>query len=233
MILTIPVCGTTWEAAATIVLAQALGAELYHLESGDIGGILDTSALAPGKQTIIYDRAYREVEQGKEYYGAVLARTNGLRYEQHRLSLPMPSREGEEIIVCPFGLKKELNLPIVIWSHVFRHIRSYGYAVSMLGDYGQRLNGMLLPENNVLSNLSVKAKLERLAGAKAIIGVPNAWTMLSTAWDKKMVLYQPDDVPERRWTSYIHGGMFYFMYSAQALQVPVFLAATKNLLRRF
>lgn len=234
MILGASKCETAWEAVATITLAQSLNAELVHQQKGEIGNILDLTSAGEPEKELLYSEAYRQVERTKDYYGQVLARVSGVEYRSHRLVLPgFETREEAKIVLCPFGLNSGLDLPIGLWSYIARYLKSYGLTVYQMGDYGTRMEGLLFPENYIYSNRPLRDKLALLASAKVIVGVPNAWTMLSTAWDKKMVIYQPEDIPERRWAPWVHGGVHYFMYGRQQLHPILFLAASKKLIARF
>jgi ADP-heptose:LPS heptosyltransferase len=134
------------------------------------------------------------------------------------------------ILVCPFGIKKELDMPVAVWRAIVRHLRSYGHSVCVLGDRGQRLDVANFTESETLSEHTMMYKLTALSCATLVVGVPNAWTWAATAWATKSVILYPENVGAQKWYSFISDNFGRICYPAQQLQIPVVLAGLRKLI---
>jgi ADP-heptose:LPS heptosyltransferase len=173
---------------------------------------------------------------GSGYYGVTLAAASGIGGVNLRPVefTNIKASEGGGVIVCPFPLHSTLQLPITIWQPVIRHLRSYGMRVRIMGEAGDRMDACSFTEAETLSNLSVRKKLEAIASADLVVGVPCAWMWTTTSWDKKMLVFYPDGIPMERWFPKVEhsagSNQRWMLYQAWNLQVPIMLSGMKQLL---
>lgn len=246
MILTLPLNAETWETIATIQLAQSLnnitqekaftvnclGANTDHRALTELAGVRST---VPGvAYELKLDEAYRAAEQGTGWYGDVLARSSQCHnlFLQQLIFPGIEAHQNGDVVLCPFAMRREFHLPANIWTALVRLLRSYGHRVVLLGEQGERKDQCMFFESDMYCDAPVKDKLEMLAGAKMIVGVPNAWTWASTAWKKKLVMLHPDDIPRRKWFPLIDEGndswQRWLLYQSYNLQVPLFLVGVRR-----
>jgi ADP-heptose:LPS heptosyltransferase len=235
----IPSDAEMWEVVAAIQVCQSQGiltiendaigdaAELYQM-----AGLL--SAKPRNRIDLDFSKAYRAIATVKETYQAMLARASGL--ESKPISVPQfsgftPSMNGG-IIVCSHEVTGEFKLPWQVWRAIVRHLRSYGQTVRFLGRPGERMDYATFTEGQILSNLSLQERMQVLASAGLVVGVPNEWTWISTAWKKKVLVMQPDDVPQERWFGFdvAPQTLGRLLYTRSQLQVPVILAGLRKLI---
>ena len=242
----IPSDAELWEVVAAIQVCQSQGATAGPvlsdgypsdaLELDRLAG-LDTGSHEKGEYLKLNTtKAYREINSAKESYQAVLARVSGLppvpiaapRFPLANLN---PSTGGG-IIVCAQEVNEAFKLSWRVWRPIVRHLRSYGRPVRMLGQSGERMDYATFTEGQILSDLSMMEKLEALASADLVVGVPNAWTWIATAWKKKILVMHPDDVPAERWFGFdvAPRTLGRLLYTSSQLQVPVILAGLRRLI---
>lgn len=241
---------TTWEAFAVAHLLQSqLGSEREigicgaGVEDEETNGILRASGLTclvPRDKPALFhpiqiDAAFRRIDQSsKESYPEVLMVTSNLppmtpfpslSYMRH----PVVASEGG-IVVCPFGIRREMDLPSSVWRTVVRHLRTYDRRVFMMGDRGARQDECQYTESEILSDAPVAEKYGALHAADLIVGSPNAWTWAGSAWRKKMVVFYPDNLPPKRWLPYVYDEMGVVQFGAYQLQIPIVLAGLRKMI---
>jgi hypothetical protein len=116
-----------------------------------------------------------------------------------KFQFPEPSGDSRGIVLCPYTFRPELQLPIPTWQAVVRMLRTFDQPVYVLGNSGQRFDDGMFTENDILSEASVLEKLALLESSALIVGVPNEWLWMATAWEKKTIYFYPDSIPARRW----------------------------------
>lgn len=249
LLLRVPEEITTWETVALIQCVQAANAGANEIVvnvlrpgNEDIAALLDAFLPLPDfKAESVRDldlgRAFREVDSGKVWFGSILGVKNSLYYaplpaiKAIQVPTPVVSRSG--IVVCPFAIKNEMNMGYSVWRSVFKHLATYNEHVYLLGDRSERMDALAISEADTLGTCSVQRKLEVLANARVVIGVPNAWLWLASVWSTKSLYLIPDSVPVDRWLPIKFGtdlSMFWLDYQAQKIQMPVLLAALRKML---
>jgi hypothetical protein len=180
-------------------------------------------------------QAYGSTATSDMYYGQVLARENGIQVmplapSRFPFVKPGPAKKG--IVVCPFGLRPEFDVPIKIWKEVIRQLESYDSEIYILGERGQRLDEIGFTENEILSDLPLSDKLQAIASAKLIVGVANSWTWASSAWPVKRILIHPDTVRNDRWYPGVDNSMTKFLLTnSDILEAPVILVGIRKMMK--
>jgi len=233
-----------WEVVAAIQVLQSQGVTAVvsacSLMSPRAVALLEAAGLhlyGPGNEPQLDTmKAYREIGTAKESYPAVLARVSSLSAEpikapQFPATDITPSTDGG-IIVCPHEVVDAFKLPWTVWRAIVRHLRSYGSQVRFIGRPGERMDYATFTEGQNLSNLPVQDQMQALASAKLIVGVPNEFTWLATAWEKKILVMHPDDMPVERWFGFdvAPQTLGRLLYTGSQLQVPVILAGLRKLI---
>lgn len=236
----IPSDAEMWEVVAAIQVCQSRGiATLIESEAtGDTDELYQLAGLLCAKPRnridLDFSKAYRAITSAKEPYPAVLARVSGLdpkKIGPPRFSGFTPSMDGG-IIVCSHEVTGEFKLPWQVWKAIVRHLRSYGQTVRFLGLQGERMDYATFTEGQILSNLSLQERMQALASASLVVGIPNEWTWMATAWSKKILVMHPDDMPAERWFGFdvAPRTLGRLLYTHSQLQVPVILAGLRKLI---
>lgn len=225
----------SWEAYASVQVVQAyqglgISPSCIPVDWLKCAGMLYNSVDAP----LVYGDALRAVEDGKVYYGVALATASGLA-GINMMPVKFPSIEeanGGGIVVCPYPLSKQFHLPESVWVPVVEHLRSYGHRVSLMGEKNDRMDFCSFTEAENLSDLPLEAKLRAIAHADLVIGVPNAWTWASTSWEKKVLMFYPNGLPQKKWFPLIDDSLTsrqrWIIYEPHNLQVPIVLGALRH-----
>jgi hypothetical protein len=230
---------TLWESVAVLQIQQAYqcalsGTNLFGelLEAAD----LPTTELEVDK-IIETDSAYRAIDSSAIPYAFVLAQLNGI--DPAQITNPMlpklqPTETGG-IVLCPFGLKPDVDLPISVWSDIVRMLRSYGVPVTLVSDPGQRLDSAYFTEDAIVNGRSLTEKLKLLASAKLIVGCPNAYTWLATGMNKKQAVFYPSTMPNARWFGfYGHGHAYQLIgYDSHQVQIAILVASLRLAIEKF
>lgn len=235
----IPLETKTWEVVAACLLAQQNGLVLSSVVTGDLHenieiaelcGVASVSGAVVRSEALPFDSTYRAVETEDSYIQTLATKAGGLKWRE-RLRLSQETGVGGGIILCPFAIKQDFALPIPMWLHIAHFLRSYRVPFKVMGDYEERIEAFAIPEQHVLSAIAVKEKVRELAYADLIVGVPNAWTWLATAWNKKMLLPFPDGTPQDRWLlPYDPDSVARLLYGRDGMHVPLILAGVRKLL---
>ena len=234
MNLHIPEDATFWEAAAGIEIAQSIPGMSVSSVDKEVQELAILGGLELGTDTesikLAVSQAYRKVDDADKPYIQILAEESGLAIKLGDFRFPTiePSNTGG-IIICPYGATRSLELPPNVWKNVARLARTYDDNIQMLGS--KRFELSSLTEADYLGTLPVKQRLQALADAKLIIGVPNEYTWMATAWLKKMIILYPDSIPQRRWFHFAHEKFGRIHFQTHALQIPVVLGAVRKLIR--
>lgn len=141
--------------------------------------------------------------------------------------------EPAGIVVCPYTFQRDLELPVPAWHAIITMLRMFGEPVYLLSGPGQRFDSAKFAENQIISEENIMEKLAILATARLIVGVPNEWLWLATAWRKPMVYFYPDTLPPRRWfwqPDDIYGRC---VFTPEQVQVPLILAGLRMLINGF
>jgi hypothetical protein len=235
-----------WEVIASIQIFQALQRGwhvCFHSNNGDVSVLCGCAGvpflLGGGDATagdclnLAYSAAYRAVEVSLDKsYVEVLAAESGypglVTREPQFLNMPV-QEERNDIILCPWGLKTELDMPVSCWLAISKHLRSYGCKVCVMGQPGKRLDGYT--EDEVLSELPILEKMQALASAKLVVGVPNEYTWMATAWERKIALLYSDSIPPRRWFPWAHDNWGRILFETHMISIPVLLAGLRELIK--
>ena len=244
MNITIPGNTTSWELVAGIQLFQQIkdsdfiSVAVVPTSTTDIDDLLYYSGIERSSgslytQPLQFAEAYRQVDDTDLSYVDVLARVSGmamLKPEAPRFPLVTPHSNGG-IVIAPFGLKRELDLSTSVWGPITQHLRSYKHTVYQIGERNQRQSFSGFTEAEVLCNRSVKDKLEALASAKLVVGIPNAWTWIAAGFGVKIVLLYPDHLPPKRWFPFSSDNFGRIAFQAHQVQTPVMLAGLRQLIK--
>jgi hypothetical protein len=234
-----------WEAIAAIQIMQATDSKvgvyctdptlsyLYHL-AGFRLCMTDSIASVAFR----LDEAYRSIDGAMSHdvtYQAWLARVSGVKLVKPIAPVKLPRmarvEDQEHIAFCPFALAKLQPIPMNAWKAVLRFLRTFGLPVYLIGDPGQRADGLNFTEGCMMSDALVYEKLRILASAKLVVGMPNAWTWLTASWNRSLAIYYPNDVPSMRWYGFYnslqHGRIEYVSHQ---VQIPLLLTGLRQLL---
>ena len=66
-----------------------------------------------------------------------------------------------------------------------------------------------------------------------IVGVPNAWLWMATAWEKKLIYLYPDMMATVRWFHYSSLNYGRLIYPARGIQVSAVLAGLRQMIAAF
>lgn len=249
-----------WEAVAALQIIQALerqgpveliqttnfrAQQLFSLADMKIGNDRDSA------KGLLFEAARNKVEGGDEAYLRVLARENGFddlfsmvtlarAIDALALTITEPTvveapkllryQPSEKVIVlCPFALKKELDLPSYVWKNITRLLRTYKYPLLLIGEPGKRLAAGFT-ESEILSDQALDTQIKALASAVLVVGVPNGFTWLATAWQKKIALLYPEEIPPKRWFWYCNDNYGRIFYQTEHVKVPIMLAGLRRLI---
>lgn len=203
---------------------------------------LDASDRMPSPVQLAYGDAMRKIdkEENRSYHELLLACSlpllsndlHSINIDKSALAFPQIKPTGEKcIVMCPFGLRRELDLPVRVWRHIALFLRSYNLRLYLMGSRGERMDQAVFTESEILSEETMQDKLAILALSSLVVGVPNGWTWLATAWTRNMVILYPDGMPPRRWFPYIHDRYGRILFEAHNLQVPIVLAGLRKLIK--
>ncbi len=188
------------------------------------------------EKTIELIQAYGSTHTADMYYGQVLMRENGLQVAPLRppyFPFIRGDMKKQGIIVCPFGLRPEFDIPTNIWKDVIKQLQSYDPNVYVLGERRQRLDEIGLTENEILSDLPLSVKLQTLASAKLVVGVANSWTWLSSAWVVNRILIHPDNIRNDRWYPAMDNTQTEFLLqNREILSSPMVQVGIRKMMRK-
>jgi ADP-heptose:LPS heptosyltransferase len=236
-----------FEAIASIQLCQAIGEtlemnvtddELYRLFIlADVLAPVGLGGTMLDEQVLNFDLAYRAVDQskGEQSYTQVLAKASGVRVpvqdELAKFSFPQPTEKTEEeyIVLLPFPVKRELGLPYAVWAATTRLLRSYGIPIYVVGEQGQRIDGLGFREDEMMMELDLDDKIKLVARAKLLVGVPSSWGWIGAGFGKDQIVMVPEELPIRRWFGFPAALL---VYKQNEIQVPVLMTMLRQLLKR-
>jgi len=226
----------TFEAVAAVMVAQATQSAISVPKDAPIdlrnllafAGVLSDQ---PGDKPLATMEAFRYVENTQKSYGELLAELSGypgVIPGPPKFPSIQPGSNAGPIVCCPFGLRKDLDLPLQCWHSMVLHLRSYGRPVLLLGEPHQRMDSAAFAECDILSRQSIGVKLRALASACLVVGVPNGWLWAAMAWDRPLVCLYPEDAPPDRWMWLQSPKSYRILYPPRQLQVPVLLAGLRK-----
>lgn len=231
---------TLWEAVAALQLAQSTGIISQAYLTTDLtidelckacggGGV---KSFTSEKHKFGFDAAYRRVDTYDGSYLEALAEGEPMQETKPLVVAAQPTKEAC-IVVCPWPIKKEFELHRAIWTSVTKFLRTYSLPVYLLGEETERQDTSMYYENEILSKCSVKEKLEYLASAQLVVGVPNAWVWLAASMQTKLILLYPEAWPARRWFWQDNDNVRRVIYDSRNVQTPVVLAALRSIIKAF
>jgi hypothetical protein len=230
-----------WELAAAIQLAAANGASI-HLPEGfpeeyyelvEASGIKDSTGGM--NMRLKFAEAYRGVDRSHDSYLAVLAKVSGLGVVT-TIAPIFQSRQATEngaIVVCTEGLKAELDIPEAMWPAIVKFLRSYWPSVVLVGDPGWRIDAGAFSEAEILCDVPLSLKLDALASAKLIVGVPNAWTIIGSSWLKRALIFYPASLPQDRWFWISSARFGKILHDPNRINIPSIMSGLRELIRRY
>lgn len=237
---------TTWEAVASVQIAQAVGCDKYSVlrptEATDLlalGGLTRSEGeytIHTGDIALDYAKAYRDLSLQEEDipYTTVLASVSGIKpaiqAPKFAISDIEAAGSGRSIVVAPFALNRDLDLPLSTWISIISHLRSYGLPVKLIGDKGQWLDPAGFEENDILSELPVEDKLCHLANASLVVGVPNAWTWAATAFRPAIAYFYPDNMPQHRWFGFSDERYGRMVFDPRNVQSPIVISGLRAMI---
>lgn len=246
MIYEIPENTQPWEAVALVSIVQALrkveptASILMDACSVDVRAILSLAGVGVNSsdhtdKTLSLLEAYQQTAKAEKFYGDVVLETNGLPpVEVHAPRFPFVAQTQERrgIVICPFAFRAEFTVKDAIWKGVHRHLESYGEPVYIVGEKDQRLGVVPAFEHEMLCDVPMVDKLYALAGAKLVVGVANAYTWASAAFDTHRMLLHPDTIRNDRWYPPMDNDKTkWLLTAAETLTLPVVLTGVRQMMR--
>jgi hypothetical protein len=230
-----------WEAVAVAAVAQAAGVGVDWGDQED-SVVRFLKELAPeptqGERIApwgILDRLYRAIDESKvdEPYPVALARELKVipRTSSYRIKFSQEFDnpvEKNAIILAPFGVKAGLELPMIVWRHIARYVRSYGCPVYLLGDRTSRLDIGTFTEGDHLGRQPFPVIMSTIAHSLLVVGVANEWTWLTASLDKRQAILYPDNLPQLRWFWYPSKKIGRIIFTASQVQTPVVLTGLRK-----
>lgn len=233
-----------WEVIAALQVMQAVGGRVISAHLPDPFPLLAHFAglrltgQAP-EYTFKFDNARRTLAKCPHdaSFQLWLGRESGLKLSLDAIKpllLPrfFPSLDStDDIILCPFSAIPFMQpIPVAVWKSIAMFLRTFGVPVRLMGDPGERVEGLNFTEGNILSDLPLEEKLGILATAKMVVGMPNAWTWLASTFHRPICVYYPDTEPMLRWFGFynspLHGRV---SYSPTMVQIPVMLMGLRTM----
>lgn len=224
------------DVVATIQIAQAAkvrvaAADIDALTLLALAGVSGGQHPEDNPVVLPYTKAFVKASRSAEPYCCILATEAG--YNTIQLDDPklvVQSIAPKKIIMAPFpiasGLGFEDTRP---WAFVHNHLKTYEPDVLLLSEHNEWMDNCAIPECDILSEVPIETKLEYLAAARIVVGVPNAWTWIAAGLGVPTVVCYPDRVPVQRWFP------FTGKHIAQALieyptRIPTLLAGLRQLI---
>src|ERR1035437_3145276 len=219
-----------WEQVAAVQVAQAVHADLnsLHIDPDLLAAASMPQAIVEPDFMLDFLSAYRRADDSATPYTDLLAGSSGFAVKTAAPRLVLPDAARECIVVCPYGLRKDLELPLQVWPMIIHNLKSYGFPVVFMAESGQRMEGAKLAEADILAECSLADKMRVLASAKLIVGGTNAYLWLATAWDKKQIIFYPDSVPISRWFSFESMSFVKLCYTRHDVRLPMLLAGLRS-----
>ncbi len=220
----------SWEIVAAMQVIQAQGQSIPN------DGIYDSLYAACGANACIHSDAVdlsfapalRAMGTRVDPYWRILAETTGKDTPDTPLTLDIVTSDEQKILLCPYGPDQSLNLNMNVWKYITKSLRSYGLPVMMIGDEGQRMDSSAFLENDTLSSLPFAEKIQHIASATLVVGVPNAWIWLAAAMGKKTIVFYPDVQPPKRWLWQTGEHILCLMHQYNKVQIPVLLTGLRR-----
>lgn len=246
MILGVPSNIQTWEAIALISIVRGMRDKVPGVAVSLAGSLSDdvkTLFVLAGvgvygtvEKEIDLASAYIAAQTADSFYGSVLARLNGLEAQVAVPKFPFVACHSGKtgIVLAPFGLRPEFDLPSAIWKGVHRHLEGYGEPVYVVGDAEQRLAVLPTSEQEILSDVPMTDRLYAVANARLIVGVANAYTWASAAFSTPRLLFQPETVRNDRWYPPMdNDNTKWLLWDKSRLSLAVVLTGIRQMMREF
>jgi hypothetical protein len=145
----------------------------------------------------------------------------------------IPATHKGPIVLCPEACVPELALPESVWRAFTLHLRTYGPQLRVIVEQGRRMDYAAVSEHELVAEASPEEKLDLVAGASLVVGVPNAWTWAACGWyNKALVAFYPDDVPVSLWFPYSGTRQAKGLFASGRVKLPVVLAGLRQLIAK-
>ena len=155
-----------------------------------------TFSVKPDQEKIDSVEIYREAWYGWTLQGLL----EQSLWEPPRVTIRTPLKITEPYVVfAPFGFNEETTIASPLWIDLILLARSYNLRVVLLGDTAERIDTAGFAENDIFSDDPIETKLNILAGASVVIGVPNAWLWLAAGMNKNLVYLYDVNWPVKKW----------------------------------
>lgn len=226
---------TLWEATAILQLIQALGTTPNIKITGEGGGLFSLPGVLSEENhqdlELPIDRVYRDIDNSDLPYVELLRQMSGWPIEKEIVppKLSGEATTGGGIVICPFGPKKELDLTWAAWRSIVRLMRSYRVPIWLLGAQGQWMDQVAFTESEILSEEPIARKIEVVASADVLIGVPCEWMWIAAGFVKSLIVLYPEQVPNKRWFHYSHDKFGRIIFSSHAVDIPRIMAGLAKL----
>ena len=223
---------TSWETVAACQVIQAQGQSV--LPDGRYDALYDAcdildDGLSAHQRCLSFAGALRAMGTRVEPYWKILAEANELPFVPDTpLHLNRKTSDANKILLCPYGPDAALNLNHNVWKYITKSLRSYGCDVMMMGDVEQRMDSCAFLENETLGGLPLVDKLQHIASATLLVGVPNAWLWLGIALGKQTICLYPDNVPQQRWLWQYGEHVARLQYEHDKVQIPILLTGVRK-----
>jgi hypothetical protein len=233
-----------WEIMAAIAVTQNQPPHpdrvLLH-DGADIQKLIAAAGLPTGPTNkdlaqFNFDAAFRHIDrlQMEACYFDALAKVSGLQIvQEYSLKFPGAVQTKPSIVLSPFELKSDMQIPAVIWVALIKQLKrmtGFRTQVHLVGPQDYRLEDATLTEDEIKTWQSPLHQLQFVAGADVVIGVPNAYMWAATGFDRKVVVLLPEQLPTRRWWPWGGKQNGIGLYDARNLQAPVLLASVRKLM---
>lgn len=93
---------------------------------------------------------------------------------------------------------------------------------------GQRMDFCAFTESEILSELDNNGKIEYLAKATLLVGVPNIWLEMAAAHKTPTIMFYPADIKPDLWMPYQWDKLVRVATCKQGMVSPVVLTAVRQ-----
>lgn len=222
-----------WHALAGVLIAQHNSA-YFSTPHGEVAKLLRRFRLYSGlvaEPTIPLEFHLPDSNDDVSIVESI-ADASGLPYTttMPRLILPEgPYSDGNHIVIALGDIHPDFELPVSALRAILRLAKTYTGKVYMIG-LGKRPEVALM-ENEILFQLRCPEKEKLLSTAKLVIGTPNDWTWLASAWQKKIVVLYADSQPMRKWFPFADDNFGRVLFSHNNLDIANLVAQVRVLIK--
>src|SRR5215471_12228051 len=233
MILDFSRATTIWELLAGTLLGQQSQNCSFFSEHKKAYWLLPRFGLTPadeknGAVDLRFDFAYepKMLPNPDISYVEGLARCSGVSYPTTMPLLMVPEgscHAGKHIVLAYGAVHGDFVLPVPVWRAILRMARTYASKIYLVGT-GERPDVALMESECLVDERLAAEKWNIVSEAALVIGPPNDWTWLATAWRKPIVVLYADSQPMRKWFPFGHDKFGRMLYNKDRLNVTQMLA---------